>query len=186
MINRSTQGLTSVTLQRPTLGMQPHNLALQPSSLSTHSPVSLQHLFCRSGRSSLFGSCLVISQVPLATSHVLVRMCMCAAVIGEETKQKKRGMFTAFLWARLKKEFCFQSNLHLILRGWPAAYTILHCCSAHAAQGELSLFYYRSGNLGPISLAFVLECFVLWQVTPFIQTRHKGPIATQKGGKGEC
>lgn len=99
------------------------------------------------------------------------------------------GRVYSFPLGSFKKEFRLQSNLHLILLGWPPAYIILHSCSAHMAQRELSLFYYRSDNLGPPSLALVIACpwvFFLWQVTPFNQPHHKGPIAAQIGGKGEC
>lgn len=159
MINRNTQGLTLITprlqLQSPTLGMQPHHLALQPPS-----PVFHQHLFCHSGHSSLFWSCTFLSQVP---SHPHV-VCACekmyeymyAAEIEEGRKKGKRVY--SFPLGSFKKEFRLQSNLHLILLGWPPAYIILHSCSAHMAQGELSLFYYRSGNLGPFSLPVVTAC----------------------------
>ncbi len=202
MINRSTQGLTLVTpslrLQSHALGMQPHNLALQPSSLSTHSPVFQQHLFCHSGHSSLFWSCIFLSQVPsqppvvCACEWIYGYEYMCAAEIRGEEKKKTKHVYS-FPLGLFKKGFRLQSNFHLILLQWPPAYIILHSCSAHMAQRELSLFYYRSGNLGPLSLALVIACpwvfffyFFLWQVTPFIQTCHKGPIVTQIGGKGEC
>lgn len=164
MINRSTQGLTLVTprlrLQSTTLGMHPHNLALQPFYLSTHSPVFQQHLFCHSWHSSLFWSCVFLSQVTTQPSVVCacenVYEYMFAAETGEG--KKKTVHVYSFPLGSFKKEFCLQSNLHLILLGWPPAYIILHSCSAHMAQREFSLFYYRSGNLGPLSLALITVC----------------------------
>lgn len=82
---------------------------------------------------------------------------MCATEIRAREKKKTKHVYS-FPLGSFKKEFRLQSNLHLILLQRPPAYIILHSCTAHMAQRELSLFYYRSGNLGPLSLALVIAC----------------------------
>lgn len=92
-------------------------------------------------------------------SHLTTsRMCLCECVLKYVWSRNRGGRVYSFPLGSFKKEFRLQSNLHLILLGWLPAYIILHSCSAHMAQRELSLFYYRSDNLGPPSLALVIAC----------------------------
>lgn len=156
MINLCCRGLTLVTprLQwwSPALGMQPHNLALQPFSRITHSPVFQQHLFCYPRHSLVFWSFLPSpSHNRCACENVYE--CMCAAEIcsgGREMEGKKAKHVYSFPLGSFKKVFQLQSNLHLIKREWPPAYIILHSRSAYMTQREVLLFYSWSDNLSPL------------------------------------
>lgn len=141
--------------------MQQQNLALQHSTLSTHSPVFQQHLLCHSGHSSLFWSCISLSpSSPLNSPVVCARVNLYEYMYPAEIEQgkKKTKYVYNFPLGSFKKEFRLPSNLHLIMMGWPPAYIILHSCIGHVPQRELSLFYYRSGNLCSLSLTPVIAC----------------------------
>ena len=105
---------------------------------------------------------ILIMHLSLPSHLTTSCMCLCECVLKYVCGRNRRGLgggrVYSFPLGSFKKEFRLQSNLHLILLGWPPAYIILHSCSAHMAQRELSLFYYRSDNLGPPSLALVIAC----------------------------
>lgn len=56
-------------------------------------------------------------------------------------------MFSAFLWAYLKRSFTFSLSTISLIWQWHTS-IILQSCSAHMAQREYSLFYYRWDNMG--------------------------------------
>lgn len=166
--------------------MQPHNLAHQPSSLLTHSPVLQQHLFWAFIDIPIMY--LSLSKFP-SQPPVLVRMCInvCVLLVRKKNRERRSKHVYSFPLGSFKNEFYLQSNLQLIYQDWLPAYIILHSCSAHMAQRDLSLFYYRSDNLGLLSLVLVIACpWVFYYGGSFHSSRYTTNVLLRAGGKGEC